>query len=154
MPESRRRQRDVERACRLAYRRHDAGPDLETRQSGNAAFGPHDPRLPLAQQRHQDLARPGRARTYARVSIKGYLDTLPGFRRHDAYDENGKLSSRPGGDTPQYDTTTASQQHGYLAMQFTRSLQSLGDDYGYIFDTQAADVDMVDVVLNRRISSF
>ena len=36
-------------------------------------------------------------------------------------------------------------------MQFTRSLQSLGDDYGYIFDTQAADVDMNDVVLNRRI---
>ncbi len=30
-------------------------------------------------------------------------------------------------------------------------MQSLGDDYGYIFDTQAADVDMVDVVLNRRI---
>ena len=37
------------------------------------------------------------------------------------------------------DTTTVRQQHGYLTMQFTRSLQSLGDDYGYIFDTQAAD---------------
>ncbi len=84
-----------------------------------------------------------------RVGLKGYLDTLPGFMP-DAYDDQGNVKP-PGPDTPQYDTTTSSQQHGYLAMQFTRSLQSLGDDYGYIFDTQAADVDMVDVVLNRRI---
>ena len=84
-----------------------------------------------------------------REGITGYLDTLPGFNG-DAYDDDGKVKP-PGPDTPQYDTNTASQQHGYLAMQFTRSLQSLGDDYGYIFDTQAADVDMVDVVLNRRI---
>lgn len=81
--------------------------------------------------------------------LKGYLETLPGFTA-DAYDDDGNVKP-PGPDTPQYDTTTANQQHGYLAMQFTRALQSLGDDYGYIFDTQAADVDMVDVVLNRRI---
>jgi intracellular multiplication protein IcmO len=30
-------------------------------------------------------------------------------------------------------------------------MQSLGDDYGFIFDTQAADIDIMDVVLNRRI---
>ncbi|MGH1404599.1 MAG: TraM recognition domain-containing protein, partial [Alphaproteobacteria bacterium] len=84
-----------------------------------------------------------------RAGLTGYLDTLPGFIG-DAYDDEGKVKP-PGPDTPQYNTETASQQHGYLAMQFTRSLQSLGDDYGYIFDTQAADVDMVDVVLNRRI---
>ncbi|MEZ5815423.1 MAG: TraM recognition domain-containing protein [Alphaproteobacteria bacterium] len=86
---------------------------------------------------------------HLREGIVGYLDTLPGFVG-DAYDDEGKVKP-PGPDTPQYDTNTASQQHGYLAMQFTRSLQSLGDDYGYIFDTQAADVDMVDIVLNRRI---
>ena len=84
-----------------------------------------------------------------RSGMTGYLDTLPGFIG-EAYDDEGKVKP-PGPDTPQYNTETASQQHGYLAMQFTRSLQSLGDDYGYIFDTQAADVDMVDVVLNRRI---
>jgi intracellular multiplication protein IcmO len=84
-----------------------------------------------------------------RAGIIGYLDTLPGFIG-DAYDDQGNPKP-PGPDTPQYDTTTASQQHGYLSMQFTRALQSLGDEYGYIFDTQAADVDMVDVVLNRRI---
>lgn len=84
-----------------------------------------------------------------RSGMKGYLDTLPGFV-HDAYDENGAVKP-PGPNQPQYDTTTANQQHGYLAMQFTRALQSLGDDYGYIFDTQAADVDMLDIVLNRRV---
>ena len=84
-----------------------------------------------------------------RGGIKGYLDTLPGFVG-DAYDDNGAVKP-PGPGGPPPDTTTANQQHGYLAMQFTRALQSLGDDYGYIFDTQAADVDMVDVVLNRRV---
>ncbi len=95
------------------------------------------------------LQRDDAVPTEIRDGLKGYLDTLPGFV-HDAYDDQGNAKP-PGPDTPQYDTTTAGQQHGYLAMQFTRSLQSLGDDYGYIFDTQAADVDMVDVVLNRRI---
>lgn len=57
-----------------------------------------------------------------RVGLKGYLDTLPGFMP-DAYDDQGNVKP-PGPDTPQYDTTTSSQQHGYLAMQFTRSLQS------------------------------
>jgi intracellular multiplication protein IcmO len=84
-----------------------------------------------------------------RESLRGYLDTLPGYV-DAAFDDNGK--DKPlGPDQPMVDTTTVRQQHGYLTMQFTRSLQSLGDDYGYIFDTQAADVDMVDIVLNRRI---
>ncbi len=84
-----------------------------------------------------------------RDSIVGYLNTLPGFV-DAAFDDNGKEKPM-GPDQPMIDTTTVRQQHGYLTMQFTRSLQSLGDDYGYIFDTQAADVNMVDIVLNRRI---
>lgn len=84
-----------------------------------------------------------------RASLKGYLDTLPGYVEA-AFDDEGR-EKPPGPDHPPIDTTTVRQQHGYLSMQFTRSLQSLGDDYGYIFDTQAADVDMVDVVLNRRV---
>jgi len=95
------------------------------------------------------LARDEAVPEILRAGMFGYLDTLPGFTK-EAYDDEGNVKP-PGPDQPQYDTTTANQQHGYLAMQFTRSLQSLGDDYGYIFDTQAADVDMVDVVLNRRI---
>ncbi|MCF8496432.1 MAG: type IV secretion system DNA-binding domain-containing protein [Alphaproteobacteria bacterium] len=95
------------------------------------------------------LARDEGVPEEVRDGLKGYLALMPGFEPK-AYDDKGEIKP-PGPDTPQYDTTTASQQHGYLSMQFTRSLQSLGDDYGYIFDTQAADVDMLDVVLNRRI---
>ena len=95
------------------------------------------------------LSRDDALPTAFRESIVGYLDTLPGYVAA-AFDDNGK--EKPAGpDQPMVDTTTVRQQHGYLTMQFTRSLQSLGDDYGYIFDTQAADVDMVDIVLNRRI---
>ncbi len=95
------------------------------------------------------LSRDDAIPTAFRDSIRGYLDTLPGYV-DAAFDDNGK--EKPAGpDQPMVDTTTVRQQHGYLTMQFTRSLQSLGDDYGYIFDTQAADVDMVDIVLNRRI---
>jgi len=84
-----------------------------------------------------------------REGLVGYLDTLPGYI-DAAFDDQGK--EKPAGpDQPMIDTTTVRQQHGYLTMQFTRALQSLGDDYGYIFDTQAADVDMVDIVLNRRV---
>ncbi len=95
------------------------------------------------------LSRDDALPAHLRESVAGYLNTLPGYVEA-AFDDNGK--EKPAGpDQPMVDTTTVRQQHGYLTMQFTRSLQSLGDDYGYIFDTQAADVDMVDVVLNRRI---
>ncbi|MFA7276289.1 MAG: TraM recognition domain-containing protein [Pseudobdellovibrionaceae bacterium] len=86
---------------------------------------------------------------YLRTGLRGYLETLPGYV-DAAFDDEGR--DKPASpDQPMIDTTTAKTQHGYLSMQFTRSLQSLADDYGYIFDSQAADVDMVDVVLNRRI---
>lgn len=95
------------------------------------------------------LSRDDALPDHMRESIVGYLNTLPGYV-DAAFDDNGK--EKPvGPDQPMIDTTTVRQQHGYLTMQFTRSLQSLGDDYGYIFDTQSADVDMVDIVLNRRI---
>lgn len=84
-----------------------------------------------------------------RVGVLGYLNELPGYV-DDAFDDDGNEKPMPP-DAPMVDTSVPRQQHGYLSMQFTRSLQSLGDDYGYIFDTQAADVDMMDVVLNRRI---
>lgn len=81
--------------------------------------------------------------------LQGYLDTLPGFV-NEAFDDQGK--EKPvGPDQPMVDTNTVHQQHGFLTMQFTRALQSLGDDYGYIFETAAADIDMVDIVLNRRV---
>lgn len=84
-----------------------------------------------------------------RTGLKAYLNELPGFQ-DAAYDDTGQEKPQSP-DAPPFDPSVPRQQHGYLSMQFTRSLQSLGDDYGYIFDTMAADVDMTDVVLQRRI---
>ena len=81
--------------------------------------------------------------------IQGYLATLPGYV-DEAFDDDGS-EKPPSPDQPMYDLQVARQQHGYLSMQFTRSLQSLADEYGYIFKAQLADIDVLDVVLNRRI---
>jgi intracellular multiplication protein IcmO len=82
-------------------------------------------------------------------ALKGYLNTLPGYI-DAAFDDEGN-ERPPAPDQPMYDLQVARQQHGYLSMQFTRSLQSLADEYGYIFKTELADIDVLDVVLNRRI---
>lgn len=95
------------------------------------------------------LSREEAVPPHLRESLEGYLKTLPGYV-DASFDDDGN-EKPPGPDTPMVDTQVVRQQHGYLSMQFTRSLQSLGDDYGYIFDTQNADVDMIDIVLNRRI---
>jgi intracellular multiplication protein IcmO len=81
--------------------------------------------------------------------LQGYLNTLPGFV-DAAFDDEGN-ERPPSPDQPMYDLQVARQQHGYLSMQFTRSLQMLADEYGYIFKAQLADIEMLDVVLNRRI---
>ncbi len=81
--------------------------------------------------------------------LNGYLTTLPGYQ--DAcFDDNGE-DRPPGPNVPNADMTTTRQQHGYLTMQFTRSLQSLADEYGNVFKVELADIDLTDVVLNRRI---
>ncbi len=81
--------------------------------------------------------------------LQGYLNTLPGYV-DAAFDDDGN-ERPPSPDQPMYDLQVARQQHGYLSMQFTRSLQSLADEYGYIFKVQLADIDVLDIVLNRRI---
>lgn len=83
-----------------------------------------------------------------RKGLRGYLDTLPGYT-DSGFNDDGTEKPPAGG--PPLDYSTIYQQHGYLSMQFTRQLQSLADDYGYIFETPSADIDMMDVVLNRRI---
>jgi intracellular multiplication protein IcmO len=81
--------------------------------------------------------------------LQGYLITLPGYV-DEAFDDEGN-EKPPSPDAPMYDLQIARQQHGYLSMQFTRALQSLGDEYWYIFRAQLADIDLIDLVLNRRI---
>jgi intracellular multiplication protein IcmO len=81
--------------------------------------------------------------------LQSYLDTLPGYV-DNAFDDDGN-ERPPDPNQPMVDLSQTRQQHGYLTMQFTRALSSLADEYGYIFKQQMADIDMMDVVLNRRI---
>jgi intracellular multiplication protein IcmO len=67
--------------------------------------------------------------------ITNYLATLPGYVK----ERKGKQVSQ------------VYEQHGYITMQLTRTFTSLADSYGHIMRTKLAEVDMRDVVLNRRV---
>lgn len=80
------------------------------------------------------LSKRGDLPAHVKQSIRAYLKSLPG------YQEGTNKQSE-----------TVMDQHGYLQMQFTKILGSLGDSYGYIFKTNLGEVDFWDVVVNRRI---
>lgn len=67
--------------------------------------------------------------------IKNYVYNLPG------YDPNKKGRQ----------VSQVLEQHGFITMQLTRVFGSLADTYGHILRTNLAEVDVADVVLNRRI---
>jgi intracellular multiplication protein IcmO len=67
--------------------------------------------------------------------ITNYLYNLPGYVK----ERRGKQVSQ------------VFEQHGFITMQLTRIFSSLADTYGHILRTSLAEVDLKDVVLNRRI---
>ncbi len=67
--------------------------------------------------------------------IRTYVINLPGY--------NAKNRGRQAGEVL--------EQHGFITMQLTRVFGSLADTYGHILRTNLAEVDLKDVVLNRRI---
>lgn len=67
--------------------------------------------------------------------INNYLINLPGYDRS----KKGKQVSQ------------VLEQHGFITMQLTRVFGSLADTYGHIVRANLAEVDVKDVVLNRRI---
>ncbi len=64
-----------------------------------------------------------------------YVLNLPGYNK----DKKGKQVSQ------------VLEQHGFITMQLTRVFTTLADTYGHILRTELAEVDLKDVVLNRRI---
>lgn len=70
-------------------------------------------------------------------AIEQYLLNIP------AYDKK-KFDNGEGQDS------TTKDQHGYVTMQILRALNDLSYNYGHIFGKEGSDVDMVDVVFNRR----
>lgn len=67
--------------------------------------------------------------------IQNYVLNLPGYNK----EKKGKQVSQ------------VLEQHGFITMQLTRVFTSLADTYGHILRTELAEVDLTDVVLNRRI---
>lgn len=67
--------------------------------------------------------------------VDNYMINLPGYNKT----KKGKQVSQ------------VLEQHGFITMQLTRIFTSLADTYGHILRTRLAEVDLKDVVLNRRI---
>jgi intracellular multiplication protein IcmO len=67
--------------------------------------------------------------------IKNYVRNLPGYDPA----KKGKQGSQ------------VLEQHGFITMQLTKTFGSLADTYGHIIRVNLAEVDLKDVVLNRRI---
>ena len=74
---------------------------------------------------------------YLAYSLLAYLGELPGYDPSVPIDK--QRSDKP------------SEQHGYSVRYFTSVFQQLGGSLGHIFRAESGDVDMRDVVLNRRI---
>ena len=72
------------------------------------------------------------------LALQGFMNTLPGY----------SLAKSLAGEAQEAKTL---EQHGYLTMQLTKPLGTMADDFGHIFRTPLAEVDMDDVIFNRRI---
>lgn len=69
-----------------------------------------------------------------RKSVKSYLKALPGFKEEMGYRQS----------------QITIEQHGYLEMQWVRTLGMMADVYGHIFHSGDSEVDLIDVIKNRR----
>lgn len=67
--------------------------------------------------------------------MRAYLLTLPGYKRESKGAQEQKTV----------------EQHGFITMQLTRLFGDMSFTYGYLFQTSLGEVDMYDVVINRRI---
>jgi intracellular multiplication protein IcmO len=70
-----------------------------------------------------------------RKTIRSYLASLPGYRADRLYQQS----------------QTTLDQHGYLEMQWSRLFSFLSDTYGHIFCAGSSDINMQDVIENRRV---
>lgn len=71
----------------------------------------------------------------SRDMMQAFLYDVPGYKRDKGDNQTG----------------TFLEQYGYQQMQFTRILSSLADTYGHIYYTPQGEVNLKDVVVNRRV---
>ncbi|MBS0286303.1 MAG: TraM recognition domain-containing protein [Proteobacteria bacterium] len=67
--------------------------------------------------------------------LDNYIYNLPGYNKSKKGNQAGEVR----------------EQHGFITMQLGRVFSSLADTYSHIVRTNLAEVDLKDVVLNRRI---
>lgn len=71
-------------------------------------------------------------------ALRGFFDTLPGF----SLDKALKGDAQEG---------KCNEQYNFLSMQLTKPLGTFADSFRHIFMTPIGEVDLEDVMLNRRI---
>ena len=69
--------------------------------------------------------------------LRSYLGELPGYDAELPLDQ--QRDNKP------------SEQHGYAQFYFTPMFTQIGGSLGHIFNVESGDIDMRDIVLNRRI---
>ncbi|MFB6350022.1 type IV secretory system conjugative DNA transfer family protein [Moraxella sp. ZJ142] len=67
-------------------------------------------------------------------ALDNFLQTLPGYSPNKLYQQETKTN----------------EQFGYVTMQLTRVFNDLSYNYGHIFGSKVGEIDITDVVLNRR----
>ncbi|HRY15616.1 MAG TPA: hypothetical protein P5330_07060 [Candidatus Competibacteraceae bacterium] len=91
----------------------------------------------------------------ALAALSAYLESVPGFQDPARLAEAQGLALTPEViRTRAYPAQPDPQtylQHGYLQNQFGRMFGQLADVYGHIFRAGHGEIDLADVVLNRRI---
>ncbi len=88
-----------------------------------------------------------------RNGIMGYIGGLAGAKKKEISAWAGKLGSRgaDGSEAKDPITPEMTKQHGFVIMQLTRTMQRLSSDYSHIFNIRYGDIDLDDIILNRRI---
>jgi hypothetical protein len=66
--------------------------------------------------------------------VTGYLQSIPGFETARGYSQS----------------QTTRDYHGFTEMQLTKMLSTLCDVYGHIFNAGQGDIDLEDIIRNRR----
>ena len=105
---------------------------VDLRDLGVVALGPGALSDYMPLDKLGSLENDERISDLARSEIKRYLDALPGFRAGG----QGKAE--------------ADKQHGFLTMQFTEILGLFNNAYGHIMAFSLGEIDMFDVIVNRR----
>jgi len=77
-----------------------------------------------------------------KAALDNYVLNLPGM---DANTLQSLKTGKP------LQATTVYEQHGFITMQLTETMNLLADDYAHIFRAPMGEVDFFDVVANRRI---